>query len=516
MLFRSLVPVIVLVTLAIQHGVAGPFVPQVLLYAVSLFVVCMVCHGELVRLRPSRSHLTAFYLSISAGGAVGGVFVGILAPLYFPAYWELSIALMSTLALVAVVLWRDRGSAATAYVPLLASALLVVLVYAESMGPAALALFQLPQHWPYVAAVGGLPALTLYLFGRRRAARTGQIASAVSSLARLTGRISPWNNWPLSEGARRFGAIAGALALLGLVHISFAWDAVGSAVTMSRNFFGVLRVSASMEADDKLALSLWHGRTLHGLQYLSPERAMTPTAYYTAESGIGWALQEHTRRREGQPLRVGVVGLGVGTLATYGRPGDHFRFYEIDPNVVRLAAGPQALFSFVKHSGANIEIILGDGRISLEREDPQRYDVLAVDAFSSGSIPVHLLTREAFEVYLTHLEPRAGVLALHVSNRYLALAPVVAALAQHFGLALVTIDRREPQSGLPSEWLLLARTADVLPPGAPRPAARQRALWTDDYSNLLPAIRWTRPRETVSSQSVELLESDALLLDVTR
>lgn len=310
--------------------------------------------------------------------------------------------------------------------------------------------------------------------------------------------------------------MAGALALIGFVHFSFARDFVGSAVTVSRSFFGVLRVSASIEADDKLALGLWHGRTLHGLQYLAPERAMKPTAYYTSDSGIGWALQEHARRRDGRPLRVGVVGLGVGTLAAYGRPDDHFRFYEINPDVVRVAAGSQALFSFVKHSGAHVEIVLGDGRISLEREPPQRYDVLAIDAFNSGSIPVHLLTREAFEVYLAHLEPQAGVLALHVSNRYLDLTPVVAVLAQHFGLALAAINRGDTQSELPSEWLLLARSTDALPPGAPRPAAARRALWTDDYSNLLHALRWVRAREMAGDHPMDVLANDALLLDVTR
>lgn len=509
-----LMPAIVLVTLAMQHGVGGPVAPQILLYAAALFVVCMVCHGELVRLRPSRRHLTAFYLSISAGGAAGGMFVGILGPLYFSGYWELSIALVGTLALVGVVLWRDRGSPATAYVPLLASTLLTVLVYAEHLGSAAVALFQSPLQWPYVAAVAGL---VLYVLIRRRTAVIAQTPSGSPGPTRLTKTgAPPWGNWRLCDAARRFGAMAAALMLVGLVHFSLARDFVGSAVTVSRNFFGVLRVSASIEADDKLALGLWHGGTLHGLQYLAPERAMNPTAYYTPESGVGRVLEQHARRRDGKPLRVGVVGLGVGTLAAYGRPGDHFRFYEINPDVVRLAAGPQALFSFVKHSAAHVEIVLGDGRVSLERETPQRYDVLVVDAFSSGSIPVHLLTREAFEVYLAHLEPQAGVLALHVSNRYLDLTPVVAALAQHFGLALVAIDRSDAQSEWPSEWLLLARNADVLPSEAPRPNATRRALWTDDYSNPLRALRWIRAREMGGDHSMDLLANDALLIDFTR
>jgi len=517
-----LVPAIVLVTLTMQHGIGGPFAPQILLYGAALFVICMVCHGELVRLRPSRRHLTAFYLTISAGGAAGGVFVGILAPLYFSDYWELSIALVSTAALVAVVLWRDhdsplhRGSPAAAYMPLVASALLIVLVYAEHIGSAAVSLFQSPLQWTYVAGVAGLSVLLLYLLIRRRAAVIAQIPFGGPGLTTKTGLAARWGTRRLAGSAWRFAAMAGALVLVGLVHFNFARDSVVSAVAMSRNFFGVLRISAGVEANEEIALRLWHGRTLHGLQYLVHERSMKPTAYYTPESGIGRALQGHARRREGKPLRVGVVGLGAGTLAAYGKPGDRFRFYEINPDVVGMAAGPHALFTFVKHSGADVEIVLGDGRVSLERDTPQRFDMLAVDAFSSGSIPVHLLTKEAFELYLTHLEPRAGVLALHVSNRYLDLTPVVAALAQHFRLALVVIDGSDAQSEWPSEWLLLARNAGTLPPGAPGPASVHRALWTDDHSNLLHALRWTRPREMAGDHSMDLLASDALLLDFTR
>ncbi len=519
-----LVPAIVLVTLAIPRGVGGPFVPQLLLYAAALFVACMVCHGELVRLRPAPRYLTAFYLTLSAGGAAGGVFVGIIAPLYFPGYWELSIALVGTAVLVGVALWRDggsplrRGSPAATYVPLLASALLVVLVYGEGLGAAAVTSFRWPLPWSYVAVLAVLAVLLLHVLVRHRAALSAQIHAGGPSAARVTktGAAVQWGGWRVSGATRQFGAIAGAAALVGFVHLSFARDFVGSSVVAWRNFFGVLRVGASVESHDEIALSLWHGRTLHGLQYVAHERGMTPTAYYTPQSGIGRVLQGHARRRDGRPLRVGVVGLGVGTLAAYGRPGDHFRFYEINPDVVRLAAGPEALFTFVQRSEARVEIVLGDGRVSLERETPQRFDVLAIDAFNSGSIPVHLLTREAFAVYLAHLEPQAGVLALHVSNRYLDLTPVVAALARQLGLALVAVHLSDPQSEWPNEWLLLARSADALPQDAPRPAAVARAPWTDDFSNLLHALRWTRSRETVGDNSMDVLANEALLLDFTR
>jgi hypothetical protein len=390
---------------------------------------------------------------------------------------------------------------------MLASALLVFFVYAEPLGAEAAALFEWALHRPVVVVVAGLAALMLYALVRRghAALAAGRAGGAVTG--QLPAAAGTW--W-------RTAALAGAVVLFGFVHVSFIRDSFGDAVALSRNFFGVLFVGMSVEADDELALKLRHGRTVHGLQYLAPARRTEPTTYYTPPSGIGQVLRRHPRRLAGKPLHVGVVGLGVGTLAAYGRPGDRLRFYEIDPGVVRLAAGPDAVFSFVPRSAAQVEIVLGDARVSLEREPPQRFDVLAVDAFSSGSIPVHLLTREAFEVYLEHLDPQAGVLALHVTNRYLDLKPVVEALAQRLGLALVAIHHSGSEVDWPNHWLLLARRAAALPQPPDAPALAHGSAWTDDYSNLLQAIRWVRREEGTAAESIEVLEKDARQLDLAR
>jgi spermidine synthase len=215
-----------------------------------------------------------------------------------------------------------------------------------------------------------------------------------------------------------------------------------------------------------------------------------PTAYYGPSSGIGLALRDRGR---GKPRRVGVVGLGAGTIAAYGRRGDHYRFYEINPLVVTLAGTE---FSFLKDSGAEVEVMLGDARLSMESEPGRQFDVLAVDAFSSDSIPVHLLTREAFEVYFRHLK-EDGVLAVHVSNKYLDLPPVVRLAALSFGKEAVMVDTEdEPENGLyGSTWILIAgRRGFAGKPalkkaGKPLAARENVHLWTDDYSNLFRILK---------------------------
>jgi spermidine synthase len=226
----------------------------------------------------------------------------------------------------------------------------------------------------------------------------------------------------------------------------------------------------------------------------------TPTAYFWRGSGIGLALANHARH--GRGLRVGVLGLGVGTLAAYGQAGDVYRFYEINPLVLRLANGQGGYFSFLKDSLADVRVVLGDARISLERElaagERQRFDVLALDAFSSDSLPVHLITRDAFAVYLEHLAP-GGVIAANITNRHLDLTPVLWQIARASGLKMVSIRVPAPadrDAAAPSVWILLARDEAVFAV----PAIREKAdplvgystrirLWTDDYSNLLQVIK---------------------------
>jgi predicted methyltransferase len=248
----------------------------------------------------------------------------------------------------------------------------------------------------------------------------------------------------------------------------------GNRVTV-RNFYGALRVT-----DHGGARLMIHGTVNHGTQRLD-DKPLEPTAYYGRNAGAGMVLSRT------KPVRAGLIGLGVGTLAAYARPGDLYRYYELNPQVIDLA---RSEFTFLREAKGVVELVAGDGRLSLEREAPQNFDVLVVDAFSGDSIPVHLLTREAFALYRRHLKPD-GVLALHISNASLDLSPVVERLAAAIGrTAYLVADQGDPANWLfPSYWALVPM--DETPAGgkpiAPRP---EFPVWTDDYSNLLRILRW--------------------------
>ena len=370
------------------------------LYAGGLFVLCMFVHGELVARRPAPALLTRFYLMVSLGGAVGGLLVGLIAPLSFNAYWELPAALLLSMAAVVA----------------------------------------LGRRW-----VRGLGVAALVL--------------------------SAWIGWR---------------------HAAQVHD---GAMVMARDFYGTLRVQrhALGEQPDGLRRML-HGVIAHGEQYRD-ERRSEATAYYGSSSGVALALMALREQNEG-PQRVGLIGLGVGTLATYGRPGDTYRFYELAPLVLQMA---RQHFSYLSDSKATVQTALGDARLVMERESPQRFDLLAVDAFSSDAIPAHLITREAMAVYRRHLRS-GGVVAFHVSNRYLNLVPVVAAAAAEAGLrAWLVEDVPADDTGLfESDWVLVTDNRALLDHlaqhGQGASAAAQRngqpvRAWTDDFNNLFEALR---------------------------
>ena len=367
-----------------------------------LFVACLFCHGELYRLRPAPRHLTAFYLTVSAGGALGGLLVAVVAPLAFDGYYELGLAMIAVAFLAAM-----------------------------------------------------------------RCASLHRVAG-FASLAVLM-------------------AVSGAAIYDGL---RFAQDVR----LASRNFYGVLRVKEYGAPGEASHLRrLMHGVIMHGEQYLHAERRGQPTSYYEHSSGIGAALL--ARRARPGPMRVGVIGLGTGTLAAYGRPGDLFRFYEINPRVMRIAASD---FTYLADSAARIELELGDARLSLGSEPPQGFDVLAVDAFSSDAIPVHLITREALALYLRHVRPD-GIVAFHVSNRFLDLVPVVARLAAENGVHAAVVYEEgsdEDESRTQSDWVLVSRDPAALKGAefeavgaAPAEDRAELRTWTDDYSNLVQILK---------------------------
>ena len=367
----------------------------VALFSVGLFVCCMFFHGELAEMKPAPRYLTTFYLIVSLGGALGGFFVGFVAPRFFPTYYEFGLGLVVTLLLAGFLVRRMPP-----FVPLL------------------------------VAGAVGFTGYHVYYY--------------VDSLSR-------------------------------------------NALIMTRNFYGTLRVRDVGSGDDAVR-RLMHGVIMHGEQYLSPKRSREPTTYYGPTSGIGLAMTAFGAR----PLRVAVVGLGTGTLATYGRPGDVYRFYELNSQVIDIA---HSQFSYLSESRAAIETVLGDARLNLEREAPQNYDVIAIDAFSSDSIPVHLITREAMAAYLKHLNP-GGVLAFHVTNRFLRLAPVIRMIADEHKLhTALVIDEAEESDLAKTDWVLVTREPKLLARkeiaavATPIDTIPGLAVWTDDYNNLFRILK---------------------------
>jgi len=368
-----------------------------------LFVFCMVCHGELAGLKPDPRYLTSFYLMVALGGAVGGVFVGLVAPSVFNAYHEFPIGL---------------GLCAT---------LAVLVLYVHSMG----------ARWLRYAAIAPLAAY---------------------------------------------------LVFLGIV----MRDMVKDYRLVVRNFYGRLSVldDDDPRTDPEAARGLIHGVIEHGEQPLRAEYRRLPISYYCPAGGAGIAMRAQP---EGMPHRIGLVGLGCGTLAAYGRPGDTIRIYEINPLVVEIA---HTQFTYLSDTPARTEIVMGDARLSLEREPAQNFDLLVMDAFAGDSIPIHLITREAFSTYFRHLK-REGILAVHISNRHLDLRPVVERAAAGFGKVALLFGYAKKKSDFlcdDSSWVLVVDPAARdrlrgLEGGQAIAANLQFREWTDDFSTVRRILR---------------------------
>jgi hypothetical protein len=377
-------------------------------FAAGLFICCLFCHGELARRRPAPRHLTLFYLMVSLGGALGGIFVALIAPRVFRIYWELPLGMIACGILAMIAVWSLR-----------------------------------------------LPKL---------------------------------GAWPL----RAF--ILVAVAVLAGYFVRQERRLSKNLVLQARNFYGPLEVRDDLPTEDYAQRTLLHGTIDHGSQLLDPVLRYVTTSYYAKRSGVGRAMSALQAKG---PIRAGVIGLGAGVLSNYGRKGDYFRIYEINPLIQRIA---QTLFTFYPHSPADKAILMGDARLTLERqlanEGPQNYDILAVDAFSSDAIPVHLLTREAIQLYFRHLKPE-GVLALHISNRYLDLKPVCEGGAAAVGReAWVVDDEGDEASYLSSStWVLVTSDLSLYQGKFFKDATISQfhakkgfRPWTDDYSNLFQIL----------------------------
>ncbi len=474
-------------SIAIYHGIALRVWTFVGAFLLVLFACCMFCHGELYRRRPAPEHLTSFYLMIALGGAAGSAFVNLIAPLLFKGYWEMQIGVAACLITMAVTVVRDGTSWANRknmFVPL-ALAAWTLLTAAFWLSSGANSLTQFVLRWPVaIAAV---------------------LAVVLTALA-FRANVGLAEKFPIDVRKLTAACLYTAVGAASLVMIWAGTFQYRHSNWAHRNFYGTLYVQQETPPDARFSFYvLTHSNTFHGTQLIAPELRKLPTSYYHKKSGVGLALTNYPHSA-GNGLRVGVIGLGVGTLATYGQPGDVYRFYEIDPEVISVASGQGSYFSFLSDSKAHVEIVEGDGRVSLERElaqgHPQNYDVFVIDAFNGDVVPVHLLTEEAFEVYLHHLRDANSVIAVHVSNRSVELASVIAAEAEHFGLHTAFINaagftNASVPEGIISanQWILLSRSANVLslPPitQASSPLQLRHGLhfWTDDRSNLLQILR---------------------------
>jgi hypothetical protein len=406
---------------ALWAGNSMPLMLQVVVYFSALFWCAMVCHGELARLKPHARHLTSFYLLISAGGATGGIFVAVIAPLIFLNYFELHLGLFACAILILVVLYIDDAS--------------------------------------------------IFSHGRPRAAW----------LVMLAG-----------------------LGTIGAAFVERARAGNDDLLAVTRNFYGVLRVVHSgrlFDEENKVIREpyrmLKHGPITHGGEFEAAESRGTVVGCYGPKTAIGQVLKQRPHAR---PQRVAVVGLGVGTLAAYAKPGDEYRFYEIDPMVVQYA---REYFHFLADCRCHYEVLVGDGRLTLEREPPQDFDVIVLDALTGDAVPTHLLTVEAFAIYLRHLAPD-GVIAVHVASHHYNIQPVVAAVAESHRLesvAILSVDESLLDFG--TIWMLVGRDltpwnikqirAAAVPHRGGRPLIslpvdHRRVLWTDDHSSLFEVL----------------------------
>ena len=383
------------------------FVTELVIFFATLFLVCMVCHGELARLKPGTSHLTEYYLLMSAGGALGGLVVSLVAPMVCTTFMEWSLGLVGGFVLVSWVAYRGVAKACGA-------------------------------------------------------------------------------------GTRKL--VAGAFAVAAVVALYFIvnWEFLvfGNALERSRSFYGTLRVEAWSDDEEGSSRSLYCSGTEHGRQHMEPAKRREPLTYYGRESAVGMMLEPLQSKPD---ARVGVIGMGTATVACYAERGQTYRFYEINPDVVSMARKWFTFIDDLQARGANYELALGDARLSLEHEPDQHFDALLLDAFSGDSVPVHLLTREAFAIYQRHLQPN-GVIAVHITNSYLNLAPVVERLAKEFGFQSTRqcIDPGERPGHYRPDYLLLTKDAAFIRAHPPVPPVYARALdvplWTDHAHNLFQIL----------------------------
>jgi hypothetical protein len=456
-LMLRLLPVLALImtVLLFAEDMRPPIWLLIPLHLLTFFVAAMVCHGQLAKDRPSTTHLTEFYLWLALGGVLGGLFNAIIAPLVFRHVAEYP------LALVLACLLRPRSK------------------HGKEGGRRRWLDLVLPL------GVGGLTAiivLTLQGIGMK----PGQLS--VSLMAGIPAVLC----FTLVDRPVRFALGLGAVLLAGV----FYAGSQGQTIHIERDFFGVVRVTQDSQ---KRFYQLLHGKTIHGRQSLDPEHRREPLAYFHRSGPMGRIFEVFNPLHP--EARVGVVGLGAGSLAAYAQPKQKWKFYEIDPAVDRIAHNHD-YFTFLEDCRAGEpEVVLGDARLRLQDEPDDYFDILFLDAFSSDAVPVHLLTREALKLYTSKVK-NSGFLCFNVSNRYVNLPPVLANLAEDADLNCIfredlgsALGEKE-QGKEPSQWILMARRQTDLTPFTKRglwEVLRGKSgarVWTDDYSNILEVFKW--------------------------
>lgn len=394
-----------------------PLIIQIIIYSCFLFSGCIVCHGELYQRRPQSARLPIFYLCVTLGGMVGGIFVSLIAPVIFTAYYEFHIGSIACIAITLLVLFKEK-TAGTFF----------------------------------------------------RGART--------------------------KSTVRFEKVA--LCFISVIFIVVLSRKLPTRpVFVQRDFYGLLSIREAVSPDYGPYKVLFNGNIMHGLQFSRNQyQLMLPTTYFSPDSGIGLSLQYHPKRFVNAPMRIGCIGLGIGTLAAYGKEGDYMRFYELNPHVVDIA---HKHFTYLKNCRAQIDIVVGDGRLRLQQElmnkQNQNFDILIVDVFNGGTIPMHLLTKESFELYLQHTNRENGIIAINISNKYLNLIPVIKALSRHFDLTAAIVDTGEESEylgNIPSRWALLTKKRAVFDKYLfynNLDQVEDIPLWSDSFSNLFDVLR---------------------------
>jgi hypothetical protein len=451
----ELLPLVMLpLVMVLASRATGPLSLVLPVHPLALFVVALACHGELARDRPAPRHLTEFYLWMSVGGVLGGVFTALVAPVVFTSVLEYPI----TLVLGCLLVRRPKATASTARQRLLDFAL------PAGLGLAGAGLVSLVQTGDpetargHMGLVFGLLVLVCFAFSRR----------------------------PV-----RFGLGIAAVLVAALLYRGEE----GQLLHAERSFFGVNRVTLD---DSGRYNYLMHGTTLHGMQSREPARRREPLAYFYPSGPLGQVFAAY--RGPYARRSVAVVGLGAGAIACHAGPGQRWIFYEIDPAVERIARDDR-YFSFLRDCVPGIRVVLGDARLRLAGAPGGDYDLLILDAYSSDAPPLHLITREALRLYLEKLAA-SGILIFNISNRHMDFEPVLATLARDAGLAALTqddavvSDEEYRRGKRPSQWVVMARrAADLAPLGADgrwKPARLEpgTVVWTDDFAALIQTFRW--------------------------